>query len=842
MTNGRLPRHARQRVATPRTTTTTAIEPAALASSPEWTPDPRLRSLTAASRRLTDTDRPGDRHDRRSRTIHEREQQVWDLLHVPEANYSVRFMRNSLSRLRLFPAVQVNPDEEPVPVDKAAEDPEIGLPAQFAEAALAETERMTVGAGSQANLMSRFGALLTAVGNSWVIAHEPDPDLGETWEVLSASNLVQDTTTARGTVAVKRSATGAPEPLGADPLMIRIWSPDPQWPDDPDTGMFSVLDELEELEIYDRQFRAIGRSRTPSGLLLIPSELDPQRPQQRAASAYGQDPTTDGSDQRPVDSWSDFELALMRSLLSPQEDDGSAASVVPHLIKGKGDLLEKIRHVSLDREIDKEAVARMDFLIRRIAHGVNLPVEVLLGLADSNHWSAWLVDDQSYRAHIQPTAQIPAAGLARDFLRPAVAAAGIAGADVWLPRLVYGIDPSALVVRPNRYADALKAHDRLAISDAALLEHGDFAPSDAPDDEEIARRIAQRRGSITPELWAQLLERTGVVDDPPLEVTDNTGGQTVGQLPPADDGPGPEDGGEPLPDTEPDASAITAAAVELPGVGDRLATIEARLRDRLQVAASDELREALRVAGIRLRAQVQGDPELAAEVNGQPAEQVGVILGPDRAPTDDTDTLLAGAFAGLEPRFRDWVAQAEAEAADVISARTGQDVTPPEDTSADAGWDALSLALFALAATRVFSPRPRHLGEDDPSVDVHATLIRDALAVAGGADAATAPIGAAQQAGPPGLLTSPAWLAALGDAGVFVDRWQWQTGRPSQPFPPHQSLEGVTFDAWDDPRLGNLSSWPRTPFFYPGDHSGCLCSAVPSLVRLSDLITEDTPS
>lgn len=819
-----LPVHARRR-------TPTVVAASAPANGHQA--DPRLRSITAASRRL-DTGTVDPRALRREARS---EQCVWDLMHVPEPNYALRFMANSMSRLRLFPAVVVDASEDPVPVDKAVEDPEIRLPAQIADQAIIETDRMTVGCGGQATLLSRFGSLLTAVGNSFVLVDD-DAEGCERWEVLSRSNLMPSPT-GNG-LGVKRSQAGEPVPVGDDALLYRVWQGSPQWPDDPDSGMFSVLDALQELEIYDRQFRAVGRSRTPAGLLVFPSELDPGPRQRAHPGGYDDAPFPDPADQKPVDSWSDFELALLKSFITPQEDDGSAASVMPHLIKGRAELLDHIRHIPLDRTIDAEAIDRMNFLIRRVAHGVNLPVEVLLGLADSNHWNSWLISDETYRAHIEPTAQVPAAGLAREHLRPALAAAGH---DMgWVDRIVYGIDPSQLVVRPNRTQDAKDAHDRVAISDAAYRHYLNFPESDAPDEEEQARRLAMRRGAVTPEMMAELLDRTGVVADPPLEVTGTQAQQdgTPELETPADEADDPVDGGDPLPATEP-ARALTAAAVELPGLGDRLATIEARLRDRLQVAGSDSLRRALQTAGNRLRTQVQQDPELRDEVNGQPAEEVGLILGQDRAPTTDTDVLLAGAFADLRPRWDEWVTQAEAEMADVTAARLGLDPADVQvETRHEQGWEALLLALTALAGAQVFTSPPTPRGEVDASVTVPATLVRDALAVAGGTETITAPTGTAAQAGPPGLLTGPLWLGLLAGLGVFPDRWEWQTGRPSQPFPPHQELDGLVFEAWDDPVLANFGTFPSHPFFFPSDHTGCVCQTVPSLVRLPQEI--ESPS
>jgi hypothetical protein len=51
----------------------------------------------------------------------------------------------------------------------------------------------------------------------------------------------------------------------------------------------------------------------------------------------------------------------------------------------------------------------------------------------------------------------------------------------------------------------------------------------------------------------------------------------------------------------------------------------------------------------------------------------------------------------------------------------------------------------------------------------------------------------------------------------------WVTGDPQRPFEPHQELDGVEFENWDDDRLVNNEPWPPYDFYTPGDHDGCLC-------------------
>jgi len=822
---------------------------------------PPARSLTAAARRIDLTTRDGRRIITKPS---ERDKAIWSFIRsVPEAKFAVRFMGNALSRVTLYPGVIVDPAEAPVPVDQAVDDPEIKLPPQIAADALSEHERITAGPDGQAGLMRGFGENLTATGEAYLVgrgADEFDPVIDdEVWQVYSKSNIVAGR--GQDSILLKSSPKDPGRELAPDDLLYRVWRRDTEWPDIADAGIGSVIDELEELLIYSRQFRAVGKSRNPAGILLLPSELDPPKPQ-RAQGAAGQTPTPDPADQTPADGWTQFETSLVRSLIAPNEDDGSAASVVPHIIKGPGSILEKVRHLLLDRTIDKEAIGRMKFLIERIAHGVDLPVEVLTGIADANHWTGWQIEDSTWKAHVEPTAQIPAIGLTAVHLRPALLGHG--HDRQWVRRIVFGVDPSRLVVRPNRAADAQKAHEAIVISDEAYRGHLGFAESDAPTEEERLRRYALEKSGIGQDITAQLFnflrllppEALGL--DPhkpvliPSEIAAKAGAEAAIEVseavpedaPPADDAT-PEEGGDPTPDTEPaeppeddaasdTAAGLTAAGVELTGLGETLDGIETRLRDRLQVAASGEMNRALTRAGNRIRGSVQGDPEARDEVNGVPAESVGLILGTERSPVTDPEQLLVGAFEDLRGQWDAWVTDAEAAAATAVATSSTTDATPDDgSTDRDAGWTALYLGLLAYAAPRIFQAVDAEGGEADLTLSVPAGIIRDALTVAGGGQSGFAPAGLVGQVGPPGLLTGPRWRERLAAQGIRVVALTWNVGFPSAPFAPHQALAGTVFSDWQDPQLTNGGTFPATSHFYPGDHRGCQCSTGSILVQLN---------
>jgi hypothetical protein len=791
----------------------------------------RMAQLSAAGKRIDVTTRDGRKTIRKPDTWQD---DVWTFYDtVPEIKFAGRFFGNAGSRLRLYPGVVVDPDEDPVPVDQAVEDPEIGLPASVAEIALDETDRLTNSADGMSGIMRGFMENIAMVGECYLLGRSStpeDPVLGdEYWQVYSTSAVTE----RDDQIMVQETPKGRPTPLppGADPVLYRIWRRHARWPGLADSNMAAVLDECEEIVIYGRLLRSIGRSLTMAGFFKLPSEIDFEEVQRAQDPGGGQVPVPDPEDQGQSDGLTALERAIMTAWVQANEVEGSPAAVASFLLRGKAEHLKEAKFEIPNRPIDDKIIDRMNFLIQRIAHGADLPTEVLTGVAEANHWTGWQIEDATYKAHVEPTAQIPASALTAVFLRPALDERGVS-AD-WLPRMAFGLDASALVVRPNRGQDARDAFDSYAISWEALRGHLNFSESEKPSPQELVLRAALAGNTV-------VLPGTVPVTQPPqLRRPDEDEDE---------DGENPEGGGRPTPDEDDadsegdedrDAQAarsrviLTAASVEIPGLGEQLVSIESRLRDRLMVSASDELRQVLRRAGNKLRSAVQGTPE-RRRVNGADPEEVGRILGAERAAELVTvDELLEGAFEPLRIRWDSWVPEAEAAA---ISTVIGHADTPDpvsafdaraEESDHAAGWTALFLGLMALARARLFAAVEAEDGEALTDVAVPAGIVRDALAVAGGGQGAIQPTGPAAAAGPPGLLTGPRWRLALRQLEIEPNSWKWQAGFPTRPFPPHQSLSGTVFRDWQDDQLTAGGTFPATSHYYPGDHRGCLCDAVP---------------
>src|SRR5262249_42281198 len=145
----------------------------------------------------------------------------------------------------------------------------------------------------------------------------------------------------------------------------------------------------------------------------------------------------DGGDENMLND--PFMSDLTESMTAPIGDEGTASAIVPLLVRANGDAIGQVKHLPLAKE-DHAATQRNERqeCIERIALGIDMPPEVLLGVTDANHWTAWQIDEDSWKAHVEPVADDMVRDLTTAYMTPTLRAAGSANYD----RIVIGYDAS----------------------------------------------------------------------------------------------------------------------------------------------------------------------------------------------------------------------------------------------------------------------------------------------------------------------------------------------------------------------------------------------------------------
>lgn len=394
---------------------------------------------------------------------------------LPEIHYPANFIGAALSRFE-WPIGVIpddSPNEEAIVPDNYAD-----AKARFGKAmadvwltasqAIVDLQGMLGGPNALAQL---YGINATVAAECWLIGETKGGT--DDWCVYSIRECVagNDGRLYRNNVDVG-NASMEWKPAYAR----RFWKPHPGRLIQADSAMGPLTGDCNRLVALNEAITARILSRlATAGILYIPQGVTIAGQQVPS----GNDPGALTSS--PI--WNHLLTAIEMSIRNP----GSALGAVPMILQGPSDVAEAIRHIVLDRTIDRVEMELRAELRHNIATGLDLPPEVQTGLSDTNHWTSWSVMDSSFRTHLKPLADQWANGLLRVYVKPYCLDAG---AD---PELVRRLDVVAdgcdVIARPNESEDSRQAVDRLAISLRSFRDKNGYEEDDAPNEEEYVRQL-----------------------------------------------------------------------------------------------------------------------------------------------------------------------------------------------------------------------------------------------------------------------------------------------------------------------------------------------------------------
>lgn len=447
---------------------------------------PTGNTLIASASRLTNS-----RMARPKNGVADWQREAWTFYDtVGEFRFGCDWLSQACSRARLV-IVEESPDGDETTL---ADGPEVvALEAFFG------------GDAGQAAALGTLALHRSVPGESYVVGEVRDDPTGEwdEWTIYSNEELIQDRGT--GVYRVDRG-DGKSRELAEDAVVIRLWDSHPRKWVEATSPARAVLPVLRELEGLTKHVAAAVDSRLAgAGMLLMPSEVSITPPP-------GVDPADliDPDTGQPRDLFMDM---LTDAMVTPISDRGSASAVVPTVVRAPGALLQHVKHLTFATPLDDKAQALREENLRRLALGMNVPPEVILGLGQSNHWSAWQVDESALKMHVEPLLGDLCGDLTERWLYPAVEAQG---APVNRSRRI-GFDTTNLRARPDRTQEAQAVHARLALSDKALRRETGFDEADAPDDREVARRLllGAAQTPAGPEVSMAAMRALGVALDVP---------------------------------------------------------------------------------------------------------------------------------------------------------------------------------------------------------------------------------------------------------------------------------------------------------------------------------------
>lgn len=512
---------------------------------------------------------------------------------VPEFRYCIDWTAGMLSKATLFVS------RDGVPITPEADE---SLAAAYLDAFFGGPE--VVG-----QMLSEVARHLSVAGECYIVGTTRDGV--ERWHVVSATEL-----TAR---SGNYYMWGKKIESDGDPMVLRLWRPHPRrWTEAnaPSRALLPVLSEVDQLTKFVSA--QVDSRLAGAGLLLLPSEMQLPAGQMTESEDAEGNPVISA---QPNAAATAFVTALTQAMTASLQDRESASSVVPIVATAPGEQIGNAQHLTFWTDLQEQAKELRDEAIRRIGMGMDLPPEVLLGTADSNHWNAWKVDESAIKAHAEPLLALITESLTTGYLRPLLIADGMEPIEA--ERYAVEADTSEMRLRPDRSKESMELWDRGVLSDEALLRENGFSATDAASPEQFSRWLLQKiaQGQTTPEL-VEAAARVLGANLP--QITAGTSGDDTGTS-------------EDVPVSE---ARPTPSLLDHPYEGPPRRTTTGPDPAGIAAAAEVMVYRALERAGNRLRTKLG-----AKSVANVPAYDV-YMHAPVRP--KDCDTLLDDAFTNLD--------------------------------------------------------------------------------------------------------------------------------------------------------------------------------------------------
>jgi hypothetical protein len=352
-------------------------------------------------------------------------------------------------------------------------DPATGKPTGPSEdpRAIAAAALVLGGPAQRAGLLRLLSLCWQVPGEAWIIVR-PTPGTGkaDSWTVLSGNK-----------VKAKGESWQYCDPMtGMDVTlnprtdrMIRVWCPHPNDQAKADSACRPALPVCREIEKASQNIAARLDSRLAgNGVWMVPEEVDFPRGDHESASA-----------------------ALMDLFLSTAEmglqNPGQASSQVPIVLTVPGELIDKATFTDFSTQFDASVVELRTEAINRLGATLDMPNDVARGTqGESNHWSAWQVEESTYKIYIEPLLKSIGDAITEHWFRPALITMGMSPEEA--ERRELGWDTTAIVARPDDTENLRDLYERILISDAYMLDENGIPEDAVPDEEERTRRFLEK--------------------------------------------------------------------------------------------------------------------------------------------------------------------------------------------------------------------------------------------------------------------------------------------------------------------------------------------------------------
>lgn len=554
------------------------------------------------------------------------QRECWRYFHsTPELHYAAEYMGSACSLVRIY--VQ-EIAENGRPGDETTDDEILSL-----------ADNLLGGPNQKAEALNAIGGNLMIAGECFIVGRASRGDDPDSWKVVSTTELRR-----RGSQIWIDYGYGPEQLITGRDIVIRLWNPDKErmrFADSPTRSSISVLWELEQLDEYERS--QIDSRLSGAGAYFVPSQM------------------SNGSTTSEVNTADDLFNTFSVAARASRSGRNTAAGVVPIFIEIPGEFLKDMadKPVRFESELSEKLPAMKESAIRRLANGLSMPPEVLLGMGDATHWSAWHIEESFVTIQIKPLMNRICEGLTTAYLRPLLKAMG---KDP--KRYQLNFDTAPLTVRPNRLQDTLNLYERDIVGKEQVLIAGDYNPktdlvSQKESDQKFVREVVLRDPTLFQIPGVQ--EFLGIEIDTTVPMPELPAGGDL-NAPGAPPPPRPTrsieqpDTGPPTSSTAPGTPILASAMVDASAIERLNAVLEkgSRLAIRADVASAARPSPVLSAANVVCRRafELAGGRMLTRSHRGQfPDVPKKLIHTRLKVTAIQAETHLDGAFSDLADDF-----------------------------------------------------------------------------------------------------------------------------------------------------------------------------------------------
>lgn len=380
---------------------------------------------------------------------------------IPEIGQAIEHTANTVKNCDLV--VLVRGDEGEAPAEPESQG-DIALRALVSEMS-----------DSYDEILYSMARALQIAGECYLVGEGVDGNEAEnglTWEVYSIREMVP-----KGQTWEIMGIDGF-RPLPDEAVVDRLHRPDAEYRFRASSPMRRVLSLCGQLLLLEQNVKAIAESRLSAQVWYMPEDITLHTVDETQASASG-----------PNAKMNPVVRKFLEHASAPINNPDSAARLVPLVMTGPEDGKDRMGIIDVTRAPDAVQSVLREEVITRIARGLDIPIEVIFGIGDTNHWTSYGISAQFLGDHIEPLGNRIAAFLTRKYLRPMLMAGYDMDADEASKyRVVF--DTSPVTSRVDDGPATRAAFDRGVASEERYRSSIGLTSADAPEiDEKILKDL-----------------------------------------------------------------------------------------------------------------------------------------------------------------------------------------------------------------------------------------------------------------------------------------------------------------------------------------------------------------